>query len=164
MPESHARTRARHVAACVGFIVLCNGVGFASALIGGRPTLYQELRQPAFAPPPWLFGPVWTALYTLMGIAVYLVWRSPRGRPRTVALWSFGVQLALNAAWTPVFFGAGRVGAAFGVILAVWAAVLAMMLAFAGVERRSGLLVVPLLAWVSFATVLNGAIYVLNRY
>ena len=156
-------TRARHVATCAGFIVLCNGVGFASALLGGRPTLYQELRQPAFAPPPWLFGPVWTALYTLMGIAVYLVYRSPRSRARTIALTSFGVQLALNAAWTPVFFGAGRVGAAFVVILGVWAAVLAMMLAFAKVERRCGLLVAPLLAWVSFAAVLNGAIYALNR-
>jgi tryptophan-rich sensory protein len=110
-----------------------------------------------------VFGPVWTALYTLMGIAAYLVWRSPRGRPRTTALAVFGIQLALNAAWTPVFFGLGSVGAAFAVILAVWAAVLAMMLTFAKVERRYGLLVAPLLAWVSFATVLNGAIFVLNR-
>ncbi len=154
---------ARRVITCVGFIVLCNGVGFASAMIGGRPTLYQHLEQPAFAPPPWLFGPVWTALYTLMGIATYLVWRSAPGRPRTTALVAFGIQLALNAAWTPVFFGLERVGAAFAVILAVWAAVLGMMLTFAKVERRCGLLVAPLLAWVSFAAVLNGAIYVLNR-
>ncbi len=163
MAHAHSPSRARQVLACAGFIVLCNAVGFASALIGGRPTLYQHLQQPSFAPPPWLFGPVWTALYTMMGVAAFLVWRSPHGRARNVALASFAIQLALNAAWTPVFFGLERVGAAFVVILAVWVAVLAMMLAFAKVERRAGLLVAPLLAWVSFASVLNGAIYVLNR-
>lgn len=163
MAQARSSSRARQIVACVGFIALCNGVGFASALVAGRPTLYQQLRQPSFAPPPWLFGPVWTALYVMMGVAAFLVWRSPRGRARTVALASFAIQLALNAAWTPVFFGLEQVGTALVVIVFVWVAVLAMMLAFAKLERRAGLLVAPLLAWVSFASVLNGAIYVLNR-
>ena len=148
--------------AWLGFVVLCNGAGFLSAL-SGRMGLYQELQRPSWAPPPWVFGPAWTLLYTLMGTATYLVWRHAPGERRRTALSVFGVQLALNVAWSPVFFGLEQVFAALVVIVLVWLAVLAMLIAYARCERRAAVLIAPLLVWVSYATALNAAIWWLNR-
>jgi len=147
----------------LGFVVLCNGVGFLSAVLGTDPVLYEHLVRPSWAPPPSLFGPVWTALYILMGTATFLIWRHCRGDDRRRALTIFGVQLALNFAWTPVFFGLQRYGLAIVVIVANAIAVLVMMVAYGRRVRLAGILVVPLLVWVSFATALNIAIWWLNR-
>src|SRR5690349_18209066 len=87
----------------LGFVVLCNAVGFTSSLLGGEPTVYRELVRPSWSPPPVVFAPVWTTLYTMMGTATWLIWT--RGRDRSAALQVFAVQLATNFLWTPVFFG-----------------------------------------------------------
>lgn len=146
----------------LGFVVLCNGAGFLSSL-AGRMGLYQELVQPAWAPPGWVFGPAWTTLYTLMGTATYLVWRRCGGERRRTAMIVFAVQLALNVAWTPVFFGLERVFAALVVIVLVWLSVLVMMIVYARRVPLAGVLIAPLLAWVGFATALNASIWWLNR-
>ena len=146
-------------------LVLWLAAAFVPAAIGAAfpaPAYYRGLRKPAWAPPPWLFGPVWTALYALMGVAAWLVAR--RGGPgtrRALALW--GGQLALNAAWTPIFFGLRSPGAALAEIAALWIAVLGTVVVFARRRADAAALLLPYLAWVSFAAALNLAIWRRNR-
>jgi tryptophan-rich sensory protein len=127
-------------------------------------TWYPTLRKPPFNPPSWIFAPVWTTLYVLMGIALYLVVsgarRSP-GRRRAVAWW--GAQLVLNFLWSFVFFGRRAVGPAFGEILVLWLAIAGTIRAFAAERPVAAGLLVPYLGWTTFATVLNGSIWYLNR-
>ena len=148
----------------VGFVLACEGIGASgAAFTDPRSTWYRELAKPPFQPPPWVFGPVWTMLYALMAIAAWRVWRRRREQPLARrGLILFAVQLALNAAWTPVFFGAHAIGAALGVIGALAVAVLLTGLAFRRVDRVAGGLMIPYLVWVLFATTLNAAIHVLN--
>jgi benzodiazapine receptor len=120
---------------------------------------YASLSKPAWNPPNWLFGPVWTTLYFAMGSAAWLVARTVRGRS---ALALFLTQLALNAAWTPVFFGLKQPGAALAIIIALWFAIVVLVAAFWRHSRAAALLLVPYLAWVSFAGALNYAIWRLN--
>lgn len=156
------RSPLRLVAAWLGFVVLCNGVGLLSALAGVAAAEYQVLVQPSWAPPSSVFGPVWTALYTLMGTATFLIWRRTTGVTRRTALIVFALQLALNAAWTPVFFGLHQYGGALIVIVLVLAAVTAMMVVYGRAVRLAGWLIAPLWGWVAFATALNAAIWRLN--
>jgi tryptophan-rich sensory protein len=142
----------------LGFIVLT----FLAPLAGAFTppgAWYQTLNKPSWNPPPWIFGPVWTLLYLGMAVAAWLVWkRGGQGQ----ALRLYVVQLALNAAWTPVFFGAHQLGAAFIVIVCMWIAIFLTQRAFQAVSRPAGLLLVPYLAWVSFASVLNFTLWRLN--
>jgi translocator protein len=138
-------------------------VAEAAGLVGvpftrSAQSWYDELRKPSFAPPGAIFGPVWTLLYGLMGIAVWLVLRENESPERTQAISLYAGQLVLNATWTPIFFGARRPTLAFVEILALWIAVVATVVAFARVRRTAALLLLPYLAWSTFATVLNGAI------
>ena len=123
---------------------------------------YASLKKPSWNPPGWIFGPVWTALYTMMAVAAWLIWRrgcwAAQRRPLTLFL----VQLALNAAWTPLFFGWHRPRLAFADIVLLWLAILATLVAFRPVSRAAAWLLAPYLAWVSFATVLNLTLWRLN--
>ena len=125
------------------------------------PGWYAALAKPAFNPPAWVFGPVWTALYIMMAIAAWRIWwgTDPRRGP---ALWWYAAQLALNAAWSQVFFGLERPGWALVVIVALLAMVAATAWRFWSIDRIAGWLLVPYLAWVGFASLLNGAIVRLN--
>jgi translocator protein len=123
---------------------------------------YAQLQKPSFNPPAWVFAPVWTALYVLMAVAAWLVWRERRRAQVYPALALFIVQLGLNAAWTWIFFGWQRPGAALLEILALWLALLATLLAFRRVRRTAGLLLWPYLLWVSFAAALNFQFWRLN--
>jgi translocator protein len=136
----------------------------AAALIGGlgvagTSSEYQSLEQPSWAPPSWLFGPVWTVLYVLIAIAGWLVWRRSGW---TTALTFYAVQLVLNAVWTPIFFGFGRYGLALVDIVVLWFAIGATVFLFAKVSRPAAALLLPYWAWVSFATALNAAIWAAN--
>lgn len=123
---------------------------------------FAALAKPSWQPPNWLFGPVWTALYLMMGLAAGLVWlRGPSTAVRA-ALTVFAVQLVLNALWTPVFFGARALGAALLVILLMWLAIALTIMRFWPVHRLAAALLLPYLAWVSFATALNAALWRLN--
>ncbi len=123
---------------------------------------FQELTKPWFYPPDWAFGVVWPILYALLGVAAYLVWRRRGTEPVRLALGLFVLQLAVNVSWSPIFFGLEAPGAALVVIVVLWLLVLATVAAFARVDVRAAALLVPYVAWVSFAAVLNYAIWTLN--
>ncbi len=150
--------------ALLGFIALC----FAAAGLGSywtstsMPDWYGTLVKPSFQPPSWLFGPVWTALYLAMAVAAWLVWRKGGWAGQRRALTLFLIQLALNTAWSGIFFGLRSLGPAVVDIVLLWVAILMTMLAFFKVDRLAGWLFVPYLAWVTFASALNFSIWRLN--
>lgn len=148
----------------VASVAVCELAGIVPSLLTADDvaTWYPTLAKPAFTPPSWVFGPVWTTLYLLMGVALYLVWQSDRGRLRRAALALFAVQLVLNAGWTLVFFGERAIFGGLVVIVALLAAILATIATFARIDRRAAALLVPYLLWVSFATALNVELWRLN--
>lgn len=122
-------------------------------------TWYRTLDKPSWNPPSWVFGPVWTTLYVLMGVAAWRVWRS---RQDDVAVRVFAIHLFVNAAWSLLFFGARRPDLALADMVVLWAAIVWLMWRFAAVDRVAAVLLTPYLAWVSFAAALNLAIVRLN--
>lgn len=146
------------------FLVLTLGVfGIGGAVtatsVGGW---YQILAKPAFNPPDWVFGPVWTILFVLMALAAALVWRHGPAPGRRPAIAWFLAQLALNLAWTCLFFGWQRIGLALLCLILLWFAIAATLWQFRRIDRMAGWLLVPYLAWVGFAGILNLAIWRLN--
>jgi tryptophan-rich sensory protein len=143
-------------------LMLWIAMPFAASITGAQatdPAWYESLRKPAWAPPAWVFGPVWTALYLCMGIAAWLVWRRNGFAGARLALSLFLVQLAFNAAWTWIFFGLRRPGLAFAEIVLLWGLILATVVAFHRRHRIAGWLLVPYLLWVTYAAMLNGALW-----
>ncbi len=141
-------------------------VPFAAAFVGSRfrpGAWYAALARPAWSPPNWIFAPVWTLLYLLMGVSAWLVWRRAGFGGARLALGIFGVQLALNALWSWLFFGLHRPDLALVDIVLLWGAILAVVILFGRVDKVAGALQLPYLAWVTFAMALNGAIWWLNR-
>ena len=150
-----------HWLALVVLLILC----FAVAGVGGLatapsiPNWYAGLAKPSWTPPGWIFGPVWSVLYLSMAVAAWLVWR--RG-DAVVPMTLFGIQLVFNAAWSWLFFGLHSPGAAFIDIVLLWMAIAATTVVFWRRSTLAGILFVPYLIWVSFAAVLNFAIWRLN--
>lgn len=148
--------------------LLAQVICFAAAGIGGAftatavRTWYQEIEKPAWNPPDWVFGPVWTVLYFLMGVSVWLVWRAGGWSGARTALVLFGVQLMLNAIWSIIFFGAQSPGLAFVEIVFLWCAIVATIAAFWSHSTVAAGLLVPYLAWSTFAACLNFTIWRLN--
>lgn len=145
--------------ALAGFLLVTFAAPALAAFFPMPGAWYGTLNKPSWNPPAWLFGPVWTALYTLMAVAAWLVWKKV-GCSRPLAI--YAIQLALNAAWTPLFFGFHQIGMALVVIVCLWMAILATLLSFWKVRTAAGLMFVPYLIWVSFATVLNFTLWSLN--
>jgi tryptophan-rich sensory protein len=148
--------------AAVGVCLLAGVVGglFTSPAI---PGWYAALNKPAFTPPNWVFAPAWTTLYVLMGLAAFLVWDKGWRRPVVKpALGVFAAQLVLNVLWSILFFGARSPAAGLVDIVALWLAIGASIVLFARVSKAAAALMVPYLAWVTFATALNVAIVALN--
>ncbi|MEO6871252.1 MAG: TspO/MBR family protein [Chthoniobacterales bacterium] len=142
----------------IGVLVLWIALTFVAPALGFRAKpdeWFASLTKPGFNPPSWVFAPVWTILYLLMAIATWLVWRQGGWERQTFPLSLYLVQLVLNAAWTPLFFGAHRIGLALIDIVLQWLAIAATLFVFARVDALAAWLFVPYLAWVSFATVLN---------
>ncbi|WP_435741953.1 TspO/MBR family protein [Nocardioides sp. SYSU DS0663] len=146
------------LAAFVAAVAVAAALGAVAA--GSAESTYDRLELPQFAPPSWVFGPVWTVLYGMIAIAGWLLWRQ-RGVDRAVVVWA--VQLVLNAAWTPLFFAAGAYALALVEILALLASVVALIALAVPRSRAAALLLVPYAAWVAFATALNASIWWLNR-
>lgn len=150
------------LAAC---LLLCFGVAalgawFTTAEI---PAWYATLVKPSWTPPNWAFPVVWNILYLLMAVALFLLWdRSPGMPSRHLAMAAFLLQLALNAAWSPVFFNLHKVGAALAILVVLIAAVAATIALAARANRLAALLLAPYLAWISYAATLNAGILVLN--
>ena len=148
-----------------GALVAFVAVTLAAGALGGivtDPGWYQSLARPSWAPPPWLFGPVWTTLYVLMALAAFWVWYAKGFGGARTALTLYGLQLVLNAAWTPVFFGLREPAWALIVLVALWIAIAATIVAFARIRKGAAWLLVPYLAWVSFAGALNLQLVRLN--
>lgn len=123
---------------------------------------YARLVKPPWSPPPWVFGPAWTILYTLMAVAAWLVWRAGGWKVQKIPLGLFLVQWLLNALWTPLFFGLHRADLAFVEIVLFWLALLATLVSFWRVRPLAGALLLPYLLWVSFAATLNFHLWRLN--
>ena len=137
-------------------------VSFVPAAVGGRflpGEWYRALDKPPWTPPGWVFGPAWTALYLSMGVAAWLVWRERLGSRALLPLALFGAQLVLNGLWSWLFFGLRRPDLALADIVALWLAIAATIVAFWGVRPVAGALLLPYLAWVTFATALNADIW-----
>jgi tryptophan-rich sensory protein len=144
---------------------------FVVAAIGGWVTAssvstwYPTLKKPAWNPPAWVFGPVWTLLYLLMGVASWLVWlkRATHAVQVRAALSWYGFQLGLNLLWSLLFFGRRRIDLALAEIMALWAALTTTLLKFGQIRRDSAAVLAPYLLWTTFAAILNAAIWRLNR-
>jgi tryptophan-rich sensory protein len=151
----------RSALALAGWVALC----FSAASLGAffmPGEWYASLKKPSWNPPGWIFGPVWTALYAMMAVAAWLVWRRGGFAAQRRPLGWFLAQLALNAAWTPLFFGLHWPGVAFAEIVLLWLAIVATLAAFRPVNRAATFLLVPYLLWVTFAAALNFALWRLN--
>jgi tryptophan-rich sensory protein len=168
------------ILALIAFVGVCLLTGWIGSIVT-VPAIddwYRELAKPSWTPPAWLFGPVWTGLYAMMGVAAWMVWirrpkrqsvdpaaeetRAPVPDPRRTALALFAIQLALNAAWSWIFFGMRSPGWAAVEISALWIAIACTMTEFFRVSPFAGLLFMPYLGWVTFAAALNFAIWSLN--
>lgn len=148
-------------------VLLCNGVGLLSGLVTQESvdTWYTTLQKPVFNPPSWVFAPVWTTLYILMGIAAGLVWDKMQVNEKNVkkALWFFFVQLGLNALWSFLFFGLQNPMLALIEIVLLLLMIYETYAMFKKVNRPAGYLFIPYIVWVGFALVLNASIWWLNR-
>ena len=148
-------------------LVVCFGAsGLGALFMAGDSvnTWYAQLQKPSFTPPDWIFGPAWTILYLLMAISVFLVWNKGLDYPKVKqSLGLFLIQLALNAIWTPLFFGFHLILPALIDIIILWFAILATILAFKRISLHASILLIPYLIWVGYATILNGSMWYLNR-
>jgi len=151
----------------IAALAVCFGAGGIGAIFMADDSIsnwYAELQKPNITPPDWVFGPVWTILYLLMGISVFIVWNTGLDKPKVKrALVLFLIQLSLNAAWTPLFFGLHLILAALIEIVLLWLAILATFLVFKRTSVRAGMLLMPYLIWVGYAVILNGSIWYLNQ-
>jgi tryptophan-rich sensory protein len=147
------------------FVVICQSAGLLGAFFTFKaiPDWYATLEKPFFSPPNYLFGPVWTILYTLMGISSYLIFKKEFNKKATrEALKIFFVQLLLNSAWSVIFFGFRNPGLAFIEILVLWCLILMTILKFRKISKAASYLLIPYFLWVTFASILNLAIFTLN--
>ena len=149
-------------------LVISLAAAYGAAALGGMftrkaiPTWYAGLAKPSWNPPAWLFGPVWTVLYAMMAVSAWLVWRKHDQPGAYTALALYAVQLGLNAVWSIIFFGLRSPRAAFCELIALWLVLVATTVATFRVDRAAGLLLLPYLAWTTFAGVLNWKIADLN--
>lgn len=145
-------------------VFVCQAAGWIGAIFTSSSVKlwYPYLAKPFFNPPSWVFGPVWTLLFLLMGISLYIVWQK-RSKSVGPAIFIFFVQLVFNVLWSLLFFGLKSPLAAFLEIIILWSLILAMIVMFRRVSRTASNLQVPYLLWVTFAAVLNFSIYYLNR-
>lgn len=146
----------------IGICVLTGAIG-SFATMPEIQGWYQGIQKPLWTPPSGIFGPVWTLLYILMGIAAARVWKKRSVRPVTAAMIVFAVQLILNGAWSFIFFGAHRPDFAFAEIILLWLMIILMVKVFWSIDKPAAGLMAPYLLWVSFASCLNFAIWQMNR-
>lgn len=146
-------------------ILVCQGVGIIGSFftLPAISTWYTTLPKPSFNPPNWIFAPVWTLLFLLMGISLYLIWnRGLRGKETKKAIFIFGVQLILNIIWSVLFFGLQSPLYAFIEIIILWFAILLTIISFYKISKAAAYLLLPYILWVTFASVLNFSILILN--
>ena len=146
------------------FILICLAVGGIGSIFTSSSvsTWYTTLNQPSFNPPNWVFAPVWNILFILMGYAWYLIWQSKKTKQRRIAILIFILQLLLNILWSALFFGARNPLYALIEIFILWIVICITIIAFWKINKTAGILLLPYIAWVTFATILNFAYVLLN--
>ena len=148
----------------IGLVVVCNLIGALGAVwTSSDGEWYKGIEKPSFNPPSWVFGPVWTLLFSLMGIALYLVWVAPSSRIRTIGLVLFGVQFVFNVLWSYLFFGMNNPLASLVEIFVLLFFIVLTGIYFYMVNKFAGYLLIPYFLWVGFASFLNWSIWSLNR-
>lgn len=148
--------------ALLAFAAACTAVALTGVFF--RPgDWYEHLRKPPWRPPNWLFGPAWTVLYATIAVAGWMVWKAAGWPGAAGAMAVYGLQLVLNAGWSPLFFGLRRPDLAFYELLALWASIVATIAAFHPISPQAAWLLLPYLAWVTFAGSLNLSVWRLNR-
>jgi len=146
-------------------VLICQGVGAVGSIFTSPAisTWYAILQKPSFNPPNWIFAPVWTILFLLMGISLYLIWSKGWADKRVkIALFIFGIQLVLNILWSFLFFGLQSPLYAFIEIIILWLAILLTIISFYRISKPAAYLLLPYILWVSFASILNFSIMILN--
>jgi translocator protein len=140
------------------------GIGAIAGIFTSQavPVWYATLNRPSFNPPNWLFGPVWTTLYILMGISLFLIWKQDKSKERNFAILSFIIQLTLNFAWSFIFFYFNRIGLALVDIILLWIGIVMMLVLFYRIKLIAAYINIPYLLWVSFASILNASYFLLN--
>ena len=161
---SNLRTRSFEIISLIVFLIVCLSVSGVGGAITATSvdTWYQALEKPAFNPPDWVFAPVWTALYLFMGVAAWRIWRIRALKAARIALVVFGLQLCLNVGWSFLFFGLQQINFALVEIVILLFVIISNMFLFWRLDRFAGLLFVPYVAWVSYATILNASLSFLN--
>jgi tryptophan-rich sensory protein len=160
MPDFLSSKKIPGLAVWLVITFIAAAIGAAASINAGE--FYMQLARPAWAPPAWLFGPVWSLLYLSIGVAAWLVWQIDRFRPARLALSLYLIQLVFNALWSWLFFGLHQGALAFADILLLWALIVATFITFRRAHVLAGWLMLPYLLWVSFAAILNFAIWQLN--
>ena len=155
----------RDIATVIAFIIICQMAGIIGSVftINGIENWYDTLQKPDITPPNWIFAPVWTTLYAMMGIAAYLVYRlGMKKKDVKIALGIFAIQLILNTLWSIVFFGMNSLSGGLMVIALLWIMIAGTIISFYRLSRQAAALMVPYLLWVTFASILNYLLFVLN--
>ena len=157
--------KAKQISKFVASLLLPLAIGGIAGIFTTEaiPGWYASLNQPSFNPPNWVFGPVWTTLYIIMGISLYLIWKLPANKERNQAILVFMLQLLLNFCWSFFFFYFKMIGVALVDIVALWVMIVVMLLRFYKLKPMAAYINIPYLLWVTFATVLNAAYLFLNR-
>jgi len=155
----------REIPTLIAAILLCEFVGVLGSFFtfSEIPTWYASLAKPAFSPPGWVFAPVWTTLYALMGVSLYLIWKKGQEKAGIkLPLAIFGIQLSLNFLWSVFFFGLHSPFLGVICIILLWLSIAAMLFSFYKISRTAAYLLIPYLLWVSFASILNAMFWMLN--
>jgi len=153
-----------HIIKLIISILLPLSVGAIAGMFTSQavPIWYASLNRPSFSPPNWVFGPVWTSLYILLGISFFLIWKEKASKERDLAIKVFSIQMLLNFAWSFLFFYFNLIGVALIEIILLWTSIAAMIYLFYKIKPVAAYMNIPYLFWVSFATILNAGYYFLN--
>jgi tryptophan-rich sensory protein len=146
-------------------VFICEIAGVIGSVftVASIPAWYATINKPWFTPPNWLFGPVWTTLFLLMGISLYFIWdKGFSDKKSRLAIYVFAIQLALNVIWSILFFGLQNPFIAFTEIIVLWIAILANIVVFYRISKKAGILLVPYIVWVTIAALLNYSVWILN--
>lgn len=146
-------------------IIIPLSIGFTASLftITGVKSWYRTIQKPSWNPPDWVFGPVWTTLYVLMGISFFLIWRSSGEKQKQTAIVLYILQLVANFFWSLIFFDQHQIALALAEIIILWVLILLTIFSFANISKTAAWLLVPYISWVSFAAILNYTIWQLNK-
>ena len=149
----------------IASIILPLAIGAIAGMFTSQsiPDWYATLNRPSFNPPNWIFGPVWTTLYLLMGISLFLIWKQDKSKERNLAIWVFLLQLLLNFGWSFIFFYFNMIGLALIEIILLWISIVIMLILYYKIKPIAAYINIPYFLWVTFAAILNASYYFLNR-